>query len=98
MRAKKPSQKDPQELAFTVERRFLGAKGGEPEQGRRWKRMKEEKRSKMSTGQCPLELALQLALTLAIRLPEATGVAAGLQGTEERVGGCQWSEVTGSQV
>jgi hypothetical protein len=96
VRAKKPSQKDPQELAFTVGRRFLGAKG-EPEQGRQWKSMKEEKPSKMSIGQCPLDLALQLALTLVNRLPEASGVAAGLQGAEERVGGCQWSEVTGSK-
>lgn len=32
--------------------------------------MKEENPRKMSIGQCPLALALQLALTLASRLPE----------------------------
>lgn len=69
MRAKKSSQKDPQELALMVGRGFLGAKG-EAEQGRP---------SKMSIGQCPL----QLTRTLASRLPEASGVAAGLQGAEE---------------
>lgn len=98
MRAKKPSQKDLQELAFAVGRRFQGAKGGEPEQGRQWKSTKEEKTSKMSIGQCPLDLALQLALTLVSRLPEASGVAAGLPGAAEQVGGCQWSGVTGSKV
>lgn len=72
MRAKKPSQKDPQELAFTVGEGELREK---PEQGRQWKSMKEENLRKMSIGQCPLALALQLALTLASRLLE--GVRGG---------------------
>lgn len=33
MRAKKPSQKDPQGLAFTVGRRFQGAMGGSQSKG-----------------------------------------------------------------
>lgn len=39
--------------------------------------------------ECPLDLALELPLTLA---------SAGLQGAEDQVGGCQWSEVTGSKA
>lgn len=94
----------PSRQAKRIPRNWLSLLGGgswelkgKPEQGRQWKRMKEEKPSKMSIGQSPLDLALQLALTLASRLPEAAGVAAGLQGPEEQVGGCQWSEVTGSK-
>lgn len=60
--------------------------------------VKQEKRSKMSIGQCPLDLALELSVTLASMPLEASGVAAGLQGAEERVGGCQWSGVTGNEA